>query len=399
MRSLAALTAGVLVLSGCAGAERAGEAPRIGQEELQESVERFAGVFVERLVQAGEEYLRTAEPPRATREQAMRQVLLYATALYDIATGSHPEVNLLDLIAFTDLAGATLEEHWVPEVFGEAAWPLQAAFARSAEELEGLAEPVLGPARLAQVHRLAREWRAENPEHVRVESVRLFSFAVTTGQVAGERARQASGLLASVRAMTRSADQALLLGERAVFLAQRMPFLLRLHVRVGLHQLVSDGLLALDRLTPERLSSFEPLFGDATSVASSAGQVAGDARALVEALRPLLEAPRADEERLRVERLVREAGHLAGETREVLGEVDRLERTVSAADDLVARTTTLLHEARTDAGRWFGLAAALGALLLALFWGGYVVARRLTGDRARERPAPAREPARHGARG
>ena len=51
---------------------------------------------------------------------------------------------------------------------------------------------------------------------------------------------EASGLLAGVKQAVQSADQARLLAERALFAAQRLPFLLRMQIRVATQQVMAD---------------------------------------------------------------------------------------------------------------------------------------------------------------
>lgn len=395
----------VASLAGCIGSRREAreaEERRVDAIELQESLERFTGVFLDRFAQAAMPLASAPSPPHL-RAEALRQVLDAGTAVLDIATGPRPESNLLDMLVFIDLTTRNFEEHWVPHVFGEAGEPLIAVLRRSTAELDQLAGVVLSPTQVAEVHELARAWREENPEQHLVQGARLFTFAGAGGI---ERERQVRGLLASVEAATRSADEARLLGERVLFLAQRVPFMLRFQARVGAQELLEDGLAALSQ------ADLYPVLDDASDLAATTGQALGDARALVDTLHPLLE-PRAEgQEALRVERLVEATTRLVDDSRVLVGAVDDVDRALASAMRTTDRATTLVREVRdllpadeeadpfaAATRRLDALArrialyvAVVGALLLSLFWGGYVFASRAArGPRAGPPAAAPRE--------
>ena len=352
---------------------------KLNQILLQEQLQRFAGVFADRMIQAAEP-LASWTGPKLVRVRAMRQALLYDSAVLDIATGRFPEANLLDMLAFLALTRAVLDEYWIPEVFGQAGRPLGEAFARSEKDLEHVAENLLTREQLAEVKVLVQDWRRENPGQRRVESVRLFSFAETAGRLADERDARAHGLLSSITSATQSADQAVLLAERTLFLAQRMPFLIRLQARISAQEIVDEGLAAFTQ-------SDAPL-QKATDLATRAAQALGDARALVEVLGPVFQP--GEGEALPVERLLARTSQVLDDSHKVLRELDGVERALSSADRVTDRSTTLVKEVRgllpagegdpIDALMRGGLlyGSALGVLVVSLFWGGYVVANRLT---------------------
>jgi hypothetical protein len=382
-RALSRASAALGALTGPAGAPPEEERGRVNQIQIQESLQRFVGVFMDRMLQAAEPLLADARPK--VRTLALHQTLLYGASAIDIATGRFPEINLLDMLVFMDLTSGALRQYWIPEVYGEGGRPLEAAFARSAQDLDRLAGGILTPEQLGGVHRLTQDWRRENPDQRRVEQIRPFIFAASAGRLATERDREARGILVSVRVAIQSADEAVLLAERAMFLVHRMPFLLRFQARLGLLQLIQDGLAALGAEGMlAHAKDLQPLLGDVSTLAATADEAAKDGRALLDSLRPLLALGR-DGEELRVERLVASATHLVEETRAELGELGGLERVLSSADRLTGRASALLEGVRAERRRAVLWVALLGAFLVSLFWGGYVVAHRLA--RAdRERP-------------
>jgi hypothetical protein len=381
LEGLVLACAAIVSLSGCGAPERKeAEKRRVNQAQIQESLERFVGVFWDRILQAAEPLMAPTAPAKV-RAVAMRQILLYTSSSIDIATSRFPEINLLDMMVFMDLCHGVLEEYWVPEVFGEDGRPLEVAFKKSEEDLDRLAAGLLTPQQIADVHRLVQDWRRENPGQRRVEQIRPFIYAALAGKIVTEREREASGIVQSVRAATESADQAVLMADRAIFLTHRLPFLIRFQARIGLQQLIQDGLTTLgaeDALAHAK--ELKPLVADVSTLAAHADQAANDTRAVLEILRPLLQ-PRGEGEELRAEQLIASANRLANETRAQLRELDGVERVLASADRLTDRAFQLLEGARAEGNRALVYVAVLGAFLASVFWGGYVVAHRLTRDR------------------
>jgi hypothetical protein len=206
--------------------------------ELHQALQRFATLFVDRVTQATETLERAAAPE--VRDEALRKNLLYASSALEIATGPFAEVNVLDMVVFVRLCRAALERHFLPHLYGEAGRDLAAVFERSAAELSAIADRALDPARHEELDRLIDTWLEENPQQARVEGVRFADFAAVAGSAAAGRAGRARGLLESVKHASRAADEALLLGERAVFLVHRLPTVWRLQSRLGVREITGD---------------------------------------------------------------------------------------------------------------------------------------------------------------
>ena len=215
----------------------------LAAQELQETVQRFTTQFADRITQAMDT-LERASPP-GVRDEALRKNLLYVSSALEIATGADPEINLLDMIMFVRLSRTVLERHWIPSVYGEKAAELREVFAKSDQELGELAEQALTPGQRAELESLVSAWLADNPSQIRVEGVRLVDFSAAAGSAAAERAIQAKGLMSSVRTASHAANQAMLLGERGLFLFHRLPSLWRLQARVGSRDLISDAVALL----------------------------------------------------------------------------------------------------------------------------------------------------------
>lgn len=213
--------------------------------ELQQELERFTTQLAARLTDAAamvEQAVRVG-----LRKDALKQLLLYVSSAFEIATGPDPEINLLDMLVFVRSSRAVLARHWIPNRYGREGAGLVEAFEWAEPELAAVGVRAIGRARCDEVAALVDAWLADSPALVRVEGVRLADFAAAAGSAAADRAVRAKGLLSSVKTASHTANQALLLSERTLFLAHRLPFLWRLQARVGALELLSDVSAELSR--------------------------------------------------------------------------------------------------------------------------------------------------------
>jgi hypothetical protein len=230
--------------------------------ELHQELQRFTTQLVDRVTQATDVLERESGP--GVRDEALKKNLLYVSSALEIATGPFAVANLLDMLVFLRLCESVLVRHYLPSIYGERGRPLVEVFSRAEEELDVLALRALAPGQRDELDALVSQWLEENPAQVRVEGIRLADFADVMGTAVVDRARKARGLLASVMTATRTADHALLLSERSLFLVHRLPFVWRLQARLGAREVLDD---ALAQLT-------ERAEGPTRKLASVAGRVA-----------------------------------------------------------------------------------------------------------------------------
>src|SRR5262245_14471718 len=189
------------------------------QYELQEEIERFTTRFTDRITQAAATLESNAR--EEVRDQALAKNLRYVSSAMEIATGLAPEINLLDMFVFVRLSRSVLEKHWIPELYGPDGAELSDAFAKADLEITDIAHHELQTEQYDQREALVQSWLAENPAQTVVEGVRLADFSSMAGAAASQRAGQARGLLGSVKTATQTANQAMLLSERGLFLFHR----------------------------------------------------------------------------------------------------------------------------------------------------------------------------------
>lgn len=340
----------------------------VSQAELQESLQRLAGNFTDCMTQAMGDLARSGTP--AESDDTLRRALLYASSSLDIATGPLAEVNLLDMIVFIRLCREVFETHWMPEVYGEKGEPVLEAFRASEAELRTVAARVLSAEQLDKLDAFVDQWRRDNPNLFRVEGVRLMDFSVRAGKVEHARAEEASGLLASVRSATQTADQALLIAERGMFLAHRMPFLIRLQARLGSREIVSDAIARMGSPAElmSQLQGFEPMVQQLPALVQQSGQTAHEARLLVSDVQPLIPTAEGAE---KITETIARTNELTLNTRQMLQEVKAL-----LPSDPKGAVATAKRGFDDTLMKGLLYLALLGAAWSVVWWGGYYLVKR-----------------------
>jgi hypothetical protein len=251
----------MVALTGCRMAESAARMPgqvvtsvspggRTQKQDpaaLQVELQRFADEFAGRTVAALEDYARLAGTDEA-RRQVLHWKISVGAAAVTIATGPNPQANLLDFVALASATRTALErvqgtnaaaiEPWleVSRSLEASAWSL-AAGVFSAEQIQEIRDAM-------------RRWWESNPEGHMTFFARPEEFSSLIRKSGQEGTRPGSvfamvgldptaGLDPAVREVTRTR----LFAERAMYLVQRMPFLVRWHV-----ELLTDELLHQEQI-------------------------------------------------------------------------------------------------------------------------------------------------------
>jgi hypothetical protein len=215
----------------------------ISQAELQAAILRFEGTLNARITQAFEGLLVSAQGD--VRARAMRDHVTFAASALDIATGPVPEANLLDMVAFVELAREACRSRWNADLHGDHGAAILASLDAASTEVWRLARSLLSAEREEELRRLVREWHDENPSLTEIATVRLPAFAGVAGRGESRAEATARGLLSHVKMGVTEADMARLLGERALFLALRIPFLVRLQARLAAREITREVVLEL----------------------------------------------------------------------------------------------------------------------------------------------------------
>ena len=218
------------------------------REELRHQVIRFANRAGERVAQAYDNLERRAQTYRG-RLVALENKLVFGQAALEIAIGPEPEVNLLDMVVFITLTRIVVETHWLPLVFGDQGQELLEVSRRNEGEIWSIASRVLTAEQQVEMRSMIQEWRKRNADDIYVENVRFGDFAKILGDSALAKAQRSGGLL-GIKGAARAVDEATLLAERIMVLAQYMPLLMRYQGELLLYK-------AAARISDERKATIE----------------------------------------------------------------------------------------------------------------------------------------------
>ena len=238
-----------LILNGCGIIERVtGEAARKNaqvekaKEEsqiLQLQVMRFSDEYVEnmsrRSSQLVEDYAKQAEATPVEidrlRVQVASEQFVQATAAFQIAAGTNPVANAVDMVVLASLSRRIVEEVWLPR-YGDAVKPLLRAYRSLEEDAWHLVDGVATEEKRTEFREVLRAYYDKNPGLQSGAFVRFNDIASIGG---GKKEIGVSpGLLGMVGLdpmagfdpAIREVERSRILAERALFYAQRVPVLL-----------------------------------------------------------------------------------------------------------------------------------------------------------------------------
>jgi hypothetical protein len=214
--------------------------------QLRNSLMDFADRYMQMIGQAADT-LQKENPEPDARAGILSAKLFSASAAFSIAADPSPQVALLNMEVLVRLQGSVWRET-IPKKFGDkAAAPLLEVQKKLEEDIDSIALRALSPEKLEELKTLVEEWRKEHPDQRYVSYIRLSDLSEV--HHGGPRAKMPnllsiSGLLSTFQLVnmddtTRSVDQARMVAERALYLSQRMPTLIRWQSEMFFYELAS----------------------------------------------------------------------------------------------------------------------------------------------------------------
>ena len=201
--------------------------------EVQQMLLRFADEYSMRMID-GVAHLRHGTNALSPAETLQTKIAL-VTETCSIASGPNAVANLLDMTVFVTITRVALEEHWQPKVFGESALPLL-EYSRSADtEIWRLVGTVLKPEQQTELRRGIEAWHSRNPLPESLVAARALGFASRVAEVSQDKKAGPGSVfnllnldpLSGLDPATREIAQTRLFAERALYVTQKMPMLLR----------------------------------------------------------------------------------------------------------------------------------------------------------------------------
>jgi hypothetical protein len=316
-----------------------GDRPRIGPAELDELTRAFADRYVG-LLSSTCDALKKDNPDPVQRREAQELMLNCASNVYDIASNADAFTRTLDLVVVTTLvSGVWVDDGRANEVFGERGAVLVRALEHGRLEARVLVEQVLAPGQLAVLDALMLEWRRDNPDMVRMASVRFSNFAIGRGKSSTAAVLAARGWFANVGTAGRSVDEARLLTERMFYMLKRQPTLLRWEVEAA-----KDDIFA----TPETATYLADIHRLTELAERLPVDVAAERKAIVAAVDERMSAVNATV--ANVKGALAEAEGLAASIERAGASLDAM---LQSADGVLRRYDTLSANPSTQPGRPF----------------------------------------------
>lgn len=206
--------------------------------ELQQILVRFTGEFSAQMI-AGIDRLRRGANELDPAE-ALKWKIVIVSESCSIASGPNAVANLLDMTVFVSAARLAMENHWQPQVYGTSAQPMLEACRSLETNIWGIAGTVLTAAQLEELRQAVAAWQRLHPVPEKVMGARAVGFATEVA-----RAKKADttapgsvfGLLgldplSSLDPAAREIALTRMFAERALFVAQWMPSLLRWQIEL-----------------------------------------------------------------------------------------------------------------------------------------------------------------------
>jgi hypothetical protein len=201
--------------------------------DVQQTLLRFADEFTTRMT-IGVEKLRR-DTNVLTPAEVLQWKIAIGTETCSIASGPNAFANLLDMTVFVTVTRTALEEYWQPKVLGESALPMLESCRNAETNIWGYAGTVLQPQQQEELRQAIEVWHSQNPLPESVLAARAVGFASQVAQASKADTTKPSSVfnllnldpLSGLDPATREIAQTRLFAERALYVTQKMPMLLR----------------------------------------------------------------------------------------------------------------------------------------------------------------------------
>ena len=256
---------------------------------LQVELQRYADDFIGRVSAALDEYAERIGTPEA-RSQALVWRLSVDSSVLNIVSGPNPTANLLDFVALSTLMRVFMEEQQTNTVARLALQPWLETSRSLETNAWKLAGQILTTTHQRQLRSAIAQWYRNNADVRLSFFARPQEFAAVIRQTREKEAMAGANVFsivgldptASLDPAVREVTRSRLFAERAMFIAQRMPYLVRWHI-----ELLADRLLNEDQVTAA-LTTADRLSRAAEAVTQTAGQlpdrITAERKAVLEAL-------------------------------------------------------------------------------------------------------------------
>ncbi len=214
------------------------QVPAVNPVEVQQALMRFANAFTARMNSSIEKLQQGTNA--LDQAGSLRWNLAFGTAACAIASGENAIASLLSMTVFVTETRMAVEDHWMPNVFGESAGTLLENSRTSETEIWRLVATVLQPEQQVELREAIAAWHRQHSAPTDLPMARAAGLALDVVQASpGDGTTRGSLLgllridpLAGLDPARRELAEARLFAERGLFVAQVMPTLLRWHAEL-----------------------------------------------------------------------------------------------------------------------------------------------------------------------
>jgi hypothetical protein len=194
----------------------------------------------------------------------------YSANVMGIASGPNTMANLLDLIVLVTLTRSAIEDHWMPKVYADSAQSLLETCRDGENRIWQIAAPVMKTKEQEELRKVIQAWYEKNPDPNQVVMVRAVGFASQLAKL-GKGAQDQDpasvfhfigmDVFSGLDPAARELAQTRLFAERAMFVAQRMPTILRWQMELFSYELTATPEMKQAMDNAERLTRTVETFG------------------------------------------------------------------------------------------------------------------------------------------
>jgi hypothetical protein len=249
---------------------------------VQQNIFRFCDEYSNRV--SGEFDRLIAGRPGLTAAEAVRLKLSLNYRVLEIAAGPNDYENLCDLVVMVAMTRHTFERHWMPEMFPDNGAPALAKLREYETQVFDLAQSSLGAEATSRLREKITPWLAANYSPGMALYTRYTGLTAELAQTPAAKGGRPNLLkalmldpLAGLDPTVREITKSRLFAERAMFVAQRMPKVVRMEIELMSYRMVD---------TPEA----RQLLADLNRVSESVDRVSRTTEALPAQIRTEREA-------------------------------------------------------------------------------------------------------------
>lgn len=201
--------------------------------DLQEELMRSADMFLAGVTTAADKLRRDGAP--ISQVDLLTQKISYTTTILALVTGPNATTNLLDMIVLVTRSRMVVETYWMPGVYGESARPFLDVCRDAETQLWQIATPLLTTTQQEELRQTIQTLHQQDSDPPIFLPIQALNFVTAVAKVGQKKRSEPSSVfsllmldpLSGLDPATRELAETRMFAQRALFLAQRMPDLLR----------------------------------------------------------------------------------------------------------------------------------------------------------------------------